>query len=1319
MKMADRELIFDRKLMEEKVYWVNRLSSIAGESGIRLDFERPERYVSEKLAEPVEVGGELSRKLLKLAGKSDFLIYATLLTAWSICLTKYNGNERIVVGSPVLNRTGDESTASCLLAIVADIRERVSFRDLLLQIRESLLAAYQRQNYPLSRLITDLKLESMNNRSALFDTIVGFKNIHTNDWIDRRNDITLSFESAGGGIKGSLIYNRSLFRKESMSRLTGHFLNVLLAGLADPEKKARELEMLAPWQRHYPLLEFNATQSDYPKDKCLHELVEAQARRGPDAIALVSGPETLSYRALSERANQLAHYLMNLGVGPEVLVGVYIKRSVNMVVALLAILKAGGAYVPLDASNPKDRIDYILRESGAKLVVSEPEMTSDLPEGEFKIVFVSDQSEETSLYSVSDPASTVTSENPAYVIYTSGSTGKPKGVVIPHRGVVNYLSWCRKAYRVDRGSGAVVHTPLGFDLTVTTLYSPLVTGKRCVLLDEHDGIDGLSEELRRGGGYSLLKLTPAHLEVLRHRIGEHNLAHRANALVIGGEALLGETLRYWREHAAQTKLINEYGPTETVVGCCVYEAGEELSGPIAIGKPIANTQIYVLDDTMEPVPEGVIGEIYVGGEGLARGYLADPLKTALTYMPSPYEGRGERLYRTGDMGRHRADGNLDYAGRGDGQVKIRGYRVEIGDVESVLREEAGVEEAVVVVRGEGRGDQRLIGYVVNKPGSDVENKNIKRRLREKLPEYMVPAVIIEIAKMPLSSNGKIDRRALASVEPNVSEPDDDFVVPRTAVEEMVAGVWADLLKLKSVGVHANLFDLGAHSLLATQAISRIRSTFNVEITLRSLYENPTVAGLANKIEDETDSGRTIRAAPIERIARDGDLPLSFAQQRLWFLDQLKPNTSAYNVPAAVRLRGKLDLKAFERALRDICLRHEVLNVTFRNVRGRPVQTIQPQPVRLRVVDLRGMPTVEREIAARLLVNAEARQPFDLKQGPLIRTLLFRLDHSDHIAEFTLHHIITDGWSMALLIREFATLYEAYSHDNPSPLADPPIQYSDYASWQRRTFTDDVMEGHLAYWRGVFGDVLPVAELPSDRPRQKIQSVRGSIQSFTVSKAILNELEMLSHQESVTLFMTLTAAYRVLLYSYTGQNDVVIGTDIANRNQIDTEGLIGFFVNQLPLRLKFSGDPTFAELLAQVRNVTLGAYAHQDLPFEKLVDALKLQRSLKHAPIFQVKLVLQNLPIDSMELSGLTITPLELDSGAAKFDLTLLISEKAGELYCAFEYNTDLFDRATIISMSGRQKAILSSVTKRRDIRVSELKEMLIQSEVWRKGSAAS
>lgn len=610
-----------------------------------------------------------------------------------------------------------------------------------------------------------------------------------------------------------------------------------------------DLNMLSETQRQLILIELNATKKEYPGRKSVHQLIEEQVERTPEQVALVSADQQLSYRELNVRANQLAHHLRSLGVGPEVFVAVYMERSVEMVVALLAVLKAGGAYVPLDTMYPYDRLSFMIADAQVSVLLTQESMMARLPEHQAKVIYVDSEWSSVATESSANPAHNVHADNAAYVIYTSGSTGTPKGVIVPHKGLVNYLNWCTEAYKVADGGGAPVHSPLGFDLTITSIFSPLLAGKSLFLIPEEDGIDGLTTALRNGRDFSLLKVTTSHLEVLNQMLTGDEIRGRVKALIVGGEALSGESVAFWREHSPETRVINEYGPTETVVGCCVFEVpqGNSKSGPVPIGRPIANTNIYLLDKKLRPVPVGVSGEIYIGGDGLARGYLAQPEITAERFIPNPFSESGERIYRTGDMARYRDDGEIEYLGRVDHQVKIRGFRVELGEIEAVLRQHPQINEVVVMVREEVVGDRRIVAYVVSPDSEDLSLNDIRRFMRDQLPEYMMPSSIVTLSSLPLTPNGKVDREALPAPGLGRAGMEVAFVAPRNVLEEAVARIWAETIGIELLGVHDNFFELGGHSLLATQVISRIREEFEVELPVRMMFEGMTVAEMATAI----------------------------------------------------------------------------------------------------------------------------------------------------------------------------------------------------------------------------------------------------------------------------------------------------------------------------------------------------------------------------------------------------------------------------------------------------------------------------------------
>ncbi|HEV2799878.1 MAG TPA: condensation domain-containing protein [Pyrinomonadaceae bacterium] len=789
-------------------------------------------------------------------------------------------------------------------------------------------------------------------------------------------------------------------------------------------------------------------------------------------------------------------------------------------------------------------------------------------------------------------------------------------------------------------------------------------------------------------------------------------------VMASGEALTAELVRRCYERMPQVRLHNLYGPTEAAVDVTAWECVREAGEVVPIGRPIANTQIYILDADLHPVPVGVAGELYIAGAGLARGYLNRPELTAERFLPDPFGAAGGRLYRTGDRARFLSDGSIEYLGRVDYQVKVRGFRIELGEVEAALAAHPQVNEAVVVAREDEEGDRRLVAYLVAAVESigGVEKANVAARVKElrahlaqRLPDYMIPAHYVWLENLPLTPNGKVDRRALPA--PDKAGDESGFVAPCTPVEEIVAGLFAAVLKVERVGLYDNFFELGGHSLLATQLTSRVREAFGVEVPLRTLFEEPTVSALAATIETErvkSDAGRS-EMPPLVRSERGeaGEAALSYAQQRLWFLDQLEPGNVMFNLFQAARLSGELDVAAFERAVNEVVRRHESLRTTFEAHAGAGVQVIHPpQPLALDVMQLSHLPEAERVTEARRLALEEARRPFDLQRGPLARVSLLKLADDEHVLLCTMHHIISDGWSLSVLVKEVATLYAAYVEGEESPLEELPVQYADYARWQREWLTGEVLDRQVAYWREQLSGAPETLELPTDRPRPEVQTHAGEKYPLAFSKALTEDLKALSRRENVTLFMTLVAAFQTLLQHHTGREDIVIGTDDANRTHGKTENLIGFFINQLVLRTNASGVGSFRELLGRVRETALGAYAHRELPFEKLVEVVNPTRSAKYAPVFQVKFVLQNMPTEEMDMQGLRLEPFLVDTVAAKFELTPMLWEKPDGLAGWFEYNRDLFTGATVERFARQFKLILSSIVVEPAIALAELKERL-------------
>ena len=1111
---------------------------------------------------------------------------------------------------------------------------------------------------------------------------------------------------SGGSLLAEVQFDPRFFDEADARSLAGQFETLVSGALKNPRADVGELELLGEAERRRLLREWNETEAEYPRGLCVHELFEQQVELTPGAVALVCEESQLTYADLNARANRLAHKLLGLGVGPESTVAIFMERSAETFVALLGVAKAGGAYLPLDVSNPPQRLASMLEQGGPRVVLTQRCLRERLGEQAARVLCV-DDADALAGESESNPGVRVLPENLLYVLFTSGSTGAPKAVAVEHRQLNNYLHGITPRLGTTRGASFATVSTLAADLGNTMIFPALCGGGTLHVITPGRAADAeaFAAYMRRHA-VDYLKIVPSHLAALLAGMADGAALPR-NALVLGGEAARAELLEGVRRLAPGCRVLNHYGPTETTVGVLTHVAGAEeaLGGDAALplGRPLANTQIYILDERMRPVPVGVAGEIYIGGEGLARGYVNAPDLTAARFVPDPFGARGGgRLYRTGDLARYGREGRVEFLGRADEQVKIRGYRIELREVEAALRSHEAVREAVVLAPAGADGEKHLAAYVALAGTRERAAETLRAWLRERLPEYMIPSSFVALGQLPLTRNGKIDRQALAAIEP-ADEKTARHIAPSNEYEEILAGIWAELLGVERVGIHDDFFELGGHSLLATQLLSRVREAFRVEVALRSLFENPTVAGLAAQVAAAARAGQGADDAPVTRAARDGELALSFAQQRLWFIHQMEPESVFYNVSSALRLRGDLNVKALEQSLGEITRRHEVLRTTFPEVGGRPVQVISPaRKLSLPVVELGGLAAGAREAEVTRLAGEEARRPFDLARGPLLRAKLLRLGAEEHVVLFTMHHIVSDGWSVSVLVREVAALYRAFSSGAAAPLAELPVQYADYAAWQRERLQGEALENLLSYWKRQLAGAPPALELPTDRPRAATQSFNSDAEQRLLSNELTGRLKELCRRQNSTLFMALLAAFAALLYRHTGKDDIVVGAPIANRNRAETEGLIGFFLNTLVLRTDLSGDPTFRELLARVREVTLGAYARQDMPFEKLVEELQPPRSLNRTPLFQVLLIFQNNPRLSLELPGLSLSHVGIERKASYFDMTLWVSEEAEGLNVLLEYNTDLFDASTIRRLLDHLQTILERAAADPERRLSHV-----------------
>ncbi|BAY65521.1 amino acid adenylation [Calothrix brevissima NIES-22] len=1049
-------------------------------------------------------------------------------------------------------------------------------------------------------------------------------------------------------------------------------------------------------------------ESTAAQKKCVHQMFVEQVEKTPDAVAILFENQQLTYRELNTKANQLAHYLQPMGVDPEVLVGLCVERSIDLVIGVLGILKAGGAYVPLDPNYPQERLAFMLEDANLPILLTKVQWREILPIISASVICLDTDWDEIEKHSQENPISGVQSDNLAYLIYTSGSTGKPKGVQMPHASVCNYLEAIAKIIPVNHKDIYLHTASFSFTASVRQLFLPLSQGATSVIATREQTRTPLSLfELIAAQGVTISDGVPSvwryglmALESLDQQYTKSISESKLRLIIFGGELLPYQLIKKLRHLFKNTpRFFNILGQTESIgngfylipEGCNIEE------GYVPVGHPLQDIQlVYVLNSQLEPVKIGETGELHIAGSTLARGYLNRFQANAEKFIDNPFNPQ-QKLFKTGDVARYSQDGNLEILGRIDFQVNIRGMRVELEEIEAVLKLHPSVREGLVTLREDIPGDQRLVAYIV--PNNQaLDWVEIRSFLEQKLPDYMIPNAFVLMEKLPVLPNGKLNRNNLPA--PNIFADIRNFVAPRNPQEELIANIWAEVLRLEKVGIYDNFLDLGGHSLLASLVISRLRETLSVELSVSALFEFITVASLSEKITSLQNQNQQTKSLPVlQPVSRAGELPLSLIQQRFWLLDQMEGANADYNIARALHLVGQLNLTAIQQAIESIIQRHETLRTSFGMVDGKAVQFIaETVPFTLPIVDLQALPEVEQQTELQRLITTEYTQSFDLSKAPLLRVKLIRLESDSHVLLVTMHHIISDAWSVGIFFKELSNFYAA------SPLPDLPIQYVDYAYWQRQWLQKDIINTQLNYWKQQLADAPPVIELPTDYPRSAIQTFRGSIQRFKLNNDLTSKLKTLSHQSGASLFMTLNAAFVTLLYRYTGQEDIVIGSPITNRNRPVLEPLIGFFVNSLVLRTRLENNPTFKEVLAQVRQVALDAYVHQDVPFDQLVEVLQPQRHLSHSPLFQVMFVLQNTPIEKLDLAGLNVTQLELDrpTAGATFDLTLSIQEIDSELRGAFEYNANLFDNDTIARMVEHFQILVEAIVNNPEQPIAKL-----------------
>ena len=1309
-------------------HWAARLAGVPASLGLPVDRPRPARHSGRGSCRRSELPAAAWSSLRRYAHGAGATPFMAVLAAWVALLHRISGAADVVVGAPIANRDRVE-----LEPLIGMFVNTLALRcaphggqpgsELLASVRDDCLAAYAHREVPFDLVVEQLRPERLGGRNPLFDVLLAFGPAPRPRWAGdlelapaavptatAKLDLTLFASEQESGLDLVLESDRDLFDAATAARWLG-YLRILLGGMAAaPATPLADFALLGPGERHQVLVEANAdaglpsapaapgTAAGAQAEGCLHELVEAQARRSPEAVAVRSATAALTYAELWDRVEQLAAHLAELGVEPEMPVGIYLDRSPAMVTALLATLLAGGAYLPLDPAYPEARLRFMLADAGARLVLTRTELAGRLGTLPAAVVAVDRFPGPRRGRRRRRPHA----DNLAYLIYTSGSTGPPKGVAIRHRSAVARVRWARECFSAAECAALLAATSICFDLSVFELFVPLSLGGSVVLLT------GALELAGAPAPVSLINTVPS---VLAELLRSGTLPPSVCTVNLAGEALPPALVARLGAEPGVRRILNLYGPSEDTI----YSTWAEVTGAGAvvappIGRPLPGTAAHALDSRLRPAPLGVAAELYLGGVGLARGYHRRPDLTAERFLPSPCGAEpGLRLYRTGDLVRRRPDGNLDFLGRVDEQVKIRGLRVEPGEIEAALREHRGVRQAAVGMHEDAGATRQLVAYVVPAGEPPPAASELRAFLAERLPQAIVPGRFVIVAALPATASGKLDRRALPALAAAAAAAGrDPGRRPEGPIEEVLAAIWAEVLSCPRVGADEDFFALGGHSLLAAQVLARARDVLGVTLPLRSLFEAPTVAALAARVAALRGAAPHAAGRPQPAAAPAGEdgsaAPLSPAQQRLWFLHRLEPRSPAYHIAGAVRLDGPLRPDLLAAALAAVVRRQTMLRTVFRPTpSGQPVQVAMAGlAVPLPRLDLRALPGARRAGEARRLAVAAARQPFDLERGPPVRLALVRLAAGEHLLAATLHHIAADGWSLQVLLNDLARAYAHRRGGGPDLPPRLPISYADHARWERQRLDGEATRSALAYWRRQLAGGPAVLSLPGDRPRPAVRSGRGRRHAFTLPGGVREAMAAAGRRQGASPFMVLLAAFLCLLRRIAREEDLLVGTPVANRERVELEEVVGCFADTLVLRTRVEGPSSFAEMVARGREVTLAAFDHRELPFERLVEELQPARDLSHTPIFQVLLVMQNAPVRAIPLPGLATTREEVDTATAKFDLTLAVEERGGALAAALEYASDIFDAPSIVRLAGHFTALLAGALAAPGRRCDEL-----------------
>ncbi|MCY8785573.1 non-ribosomal peptide synthetase [Bacillus spizizenii] len=1291
------QLLIGEVMEQQEEYWLEQFKQEVPILQLPADGSRAMEWSSEGQRVTCSLQSSLIRSLQEMAQQKGTTLYMVLLAAYNVLLHKYTGQEDIVVGTPVSgrNQPNIESMIGIFIQTMG-IRTKPQankrFTDYLDEVKRQTLDAFENQDYPFDWLVEKVNVQRETTGKSLFNTMFVYQNIEFQEIhqdgctfrVKERNpgvslyDLMLTIEEAEKQLDIHFDFNPNQFEQETIEQIIRHYTSLLDSLVKEPEKSLSSVPMLSDIERHQLLMGCNDTETPFPHNDTVCQWFETQAEQRPDDEAVIFGNERCTYGQLNERVNQLARTLRTKGVQADQFVAIICPHRIELIVGILAVLKAGGAYVPIDPEYPEDRIQYMLKDSEAKIVLAQLDLHKHLT-FDADVVLLDEESSYHEDRSNLEP--TCGANDLAYMIYTSGSTGNPKGVLIEHRGLANYIEWAKEVYVNDEKTNFPLYSSISFDLTVTSIFTPLVTGNTIIVFDGEDKSAVLST-IMQDPRIDIIKLTPAHLHVLKEmKIADGTTIRK---MIVGGENLSTRLAQSVSEQfKGQLDIFNEYGPTEAVVGCMIYryDTKRDRREFVPIGSPAANTSIYVLDASMNLVPVGVPGEMYISGAGVARGYWNRPDLTAEKFVHNPF-APGTIMYKTGDLAKRLRDGNLIYLGRIDEQVKIRGHRIELGEVETAMHKVEAVQKAVVLAREEEDGLQQLCAYYVsNKPITIAE---IREQLSLELPDYMVPSHYIQLEQLPLTSNGKINRKALPAPEVSL-EQIAEYVPPGNEVESKLAVLWQEMLGIHRVGIKHNFFDLGGNSIRATALAARIHKELDVNLSVKDIFKFPTIEQLANmalRMEK-------IRYVSIPSAQKMSYYPVSSAQKRMYLLSHTEGGELTYNMTGAMSVEGAIDLERLTAAFQKLIERHEVLRTSFELYEGEPAQRIHPS-VEFTIEQIQAR---EEEVEDHVL---DFIKSFDLAKPPLMRVGLIELTPEKHVLLVDMHHIISDGVSMNILMKDLNQFYEGIE---PDPL---PIQYKDYAVWQQTEAQRQNIKKQEAYWLNRFHDEIPVLDMPTDYERPAIRDYEGESFEFLIPIELKQRLSQMEEATGTTLYMILMAAYTILLSKYSGQEDIVVGTPVSGRSHMDVESVVGMFVNTLVIRNHPAGRKTFEDYLNEVKENMLNAYQNQDYPLEELIQHVHLLKDSSRNPLFDTMFVLQNLDQVELNLDSLRFTPYKLHHTVAKFDLTLSIQTDQDKHHGLFEYSKKLFKKSRIEALSKDYLHILSVISQQPSIQIEHI-----------------